>query len=218
MLRSHLVHHGRFYAAALLGLIVWSATSRAASSLRPVIAGDVFFATYLVSTALLALRATPDDMRRRASYEDEGILVIVLLTLGAIGFCLAAIFALLNDPDPPAAARVVLTLASVPLGWLTLHTIAAFRYAHLYYARTESGKGRFEDARGLAFPKTEEPTTWDFLYHSFVVGMTGQVSDVQVLSASMRQVTLIHGIVSFFFNTVLLALAVNIAASWAHRP
>jgi len=111
MLRSHLVHHGRFYAAALLGLIVWSATSRAASSLRPVIAGDVFFATYLVSTAMLALRATPDDMRRRASYEDEGILVIVLLTLGAIGFCLAAIFALLNDPERPAAARVVLTLA-----------------------------------------------------------------------------------------------------------
>ncbi len=218
MLKSHLMHHGRFYAAALLGLILWATTSRSASSLRAVIAGDAFFATYLVSTALLALRATPDDMRRRASYEDEGILVIVVLTLGAIGFCLAAIFGLLNDPEPASAARVALTLASVPLGWLTLHTIAAFRYAHLYYTRTESGPGRFDDARGLAFPQTEEPTTWDFLYHAFVVGMTGQVSDVQVQAASMRRVTLVHGIISFFFNTVLLALAVSIAASWAHRP
>lgn len=218
MLKSHFVHHDRFYVAALLGVVLWATTGRFASSLRPVIAGDAFFATYLVSTAVIALRATPDDMRRRASYEDEGILVIVVLTLGAIGFCLAAIFALLNDPEPPAAARVVLTLASVPLGWLTLHTIAAFRYAHLYYAPTQSANGRFEDARGLAFPKTEEPTTWDFLYHAFVVGMTGQVSDVVVQSASMRQVTLIHGVVSFFFNTVLLALAVNVGASWGNHP
>lgn len=217
MLKSHLVHHGRFYLAALLGLILWATTGRAASSLRPVIAGDAFFATYLVSTALLALRETPDDMRRRASYEDEGILVIVLLTLGAIGFCLAAILALLNDPEPAGAARVVLTIASVPLGWLTLHAIAAFRYAHLYYAR-RTGRGGSEDARGLAFPQTEEPATWDFLYHAFVVGMTCQVSDVQVETASMRRVILVHGIISFFFNTVLLALAVNIAASWAHRP
>ena len=218
MLKPHLVHHGRFYGAALLGLLLYAATGGSAPSLRAVLAGDAFFAAYLVSTALHVARSTPDTIRRRASYEDEGILVIVVLTLGAIGFCLAAIFALLSDSAPASAWRVALTIASVPLGWLTLHTILAFRYAHLYYTRAPSDRGGLEDARGLAFPQTEEPAMIDFLYHSFVVGMTGQVSDVQVQTASLRRVTLAHGIVSFFFNTVLLALAVNIAASWANRP
>ncbi len=215
-MKSHWKHHARFYVSALFGVIVWAATG-STSALRPVLAGDGFFAFYLASTALLMLRATPDHLRQRASYEDEGILVVVLLTLGAIVFCLVAIFALLNESGPVAAGRVVPTLASVPLGWLTLHTIAAFRYAHLYYARAESGDADGADARGLAFPQTDEPAVWDFLYYSFVVGMTAQVSDVQVLTVPMRRVTLVHSIVSFFFNTVLLALAVNIAASWASR-
>ena len=216
-MKSHWKHHARFYVSALFGVIVWTATGRS-PALRPVLAGDAFFAFYLASTALLMLRATPDHLRRRASYEDEGILVIVLLTLGAIVFCLVAIFALLNETGPVAALRVVLTLASVPLGWLTLHSIAAFRYAHLYYERAESGNAEGEDARGLAFPQTDEPASWDFLYYSFVVGMTAQVSDVQVLTMPMRRVTLVHSVISFFFNTVLLALAVNIAASWASHP
>jgi uncharacterized membrane protein len=106
----------------------------------------------------------------------------------------------------------------VLLGWLTLHSIAAFRYAHLYCERAESGNAEGEDARGLAFPQTDEPASWDFLYYSFVVGMTAQVSDVQVLTMPMRRVTLVHSVISLFFNTVLLALAVNIAASWAGHP
>ena len=213
-MKSHWKHHARFYVSAFFGVIVWAATGRTAA-LRPVLAGDAFFAFYLASTALLMLRATPDDMRRRASYEDEGIVLIVLLTLGAIAFWLVAIFALLNETGAVAAVRVVFTVASVPLGWLTLHTIAAFRYAHLYYERAESGDAECVDARGLEFPQTDEPASWDFLYYSFVVGMTAQVSDVQVLTTPMRRVTLVHSVISFFFNTVLLALAVNIAASWA---
>jgi uncharacterized membrane protein len=103
----------------------------------------------------------------------------------------------------------------VPLGWFTLHTVAAFRYAHLYYTKRGGGGNEPGDAGGLAFPETREPGTWDFLYYAFVVGMTAQVSDVQVLSTSMRRLTLAHSVTSFFFNTVLLALAVNIAASYA---
>jgi uncharacterized membrane protein len=103
---------------------------------------------------------------------------------------------------------------SVPLGWLTLHTVIAFHYAHLYYAAGPPKGGARTDARGLGFPGAEEPTLWDFLYHSFVVGMTSQVSDVQVQSAEMRRLVLIHGVTSFFMNTVLLALAVNVGASY----
>jgi uncharacterized membrane protein len=182
-------------------------------ALRLVVAGDALFACYLASTGLLALRMTPGDMRRRSSYEDEGMILIVLLTLGAITLSLGAIFTLVNAPQP-RALLLGLTIASVPLGWLTLHTVAAFRYAHLYYAKEADG-GERGDAGGLAFPQTQEPTTWDFLYFSFVVGMTAQVSDVQVLSTPMRRLTLAHGVAAFFFNTVLLALAVNVAASYA---
>jgi uncharacterized membrane protein len=67
--------------------------------------------------------------------------------------------------------------------------------------------------RDLLFPGGQEPEPWDFLYYSFVVGMTAQVSDVAILTPRMRQLTLIHAVVSFFFNTVILAIVVNAAVT-----
>ena len=125
---------------------------------------------------------------------------------------LAAIFALLAGEGRPDPWDLPLAIASVPLGWLTLHTIAAFHYAHLYYA-TEGEDVR--DAGGLDFPGTREPGAWHFLYFSFVIGMTAQVSDVTVHAAGMRRLVLGHSIVAFFYNTVLLALAVNVAVTLA---
>lgn len=183
-------------------------------ALRLVVAGDVLFASYLTTTALLTLRATPDELRKHADAEDEGVLLIIVLTLGAIAVSLASIFTLVVR-DSIGPLLLTFTIASVPLGWCTLHTVAAFRYAHLYYTQEPAAGGDPRDAGGLAFPDCREPGTWDFLYYAFVVGMTAQVSDVQVLSAPMRRVTLAHSVTSFFFNTVLLALAVNIAASYA---
>ena len=210
---------------ALLGTTVWAATGMLVQPVRLMVAGDGFFGVYLVLMALLATRATPEDMRRRASFEDEGIILIVLITLTAICLSIGSIFALLNETEQPDTLRLALAIASVPLGWLTLHTIAAFHYAHLYYAKAMSSRGQRQDASGLEFPETSEPTGWDFLYYSFVVGMTAQVSDVQVLTTPMRQLTLAHGVVSFFYNTVILALAVNVAVGqgtdcfpFARRP
>ena len=151
-------------------------------------------------------------MRRRASVADEGIPLIVLLALAAVVLSLAAIFALLAGEGRPDPWDLPLAIASVPLGWLTLHTIAAFHYAHLYYA-TEGEDVR--DAGGLDFPGTREPGAWDFFYFSFVIGMTAQVSDVTVHAAGMRRLVLGHSIVAFFYNTVLLALAVNVAVTLA---
>ena len=185
-----------------------------ALSLRMILAGDAFFAAYLASSALVALRATPTHMRQRASYEDEGVGAILLLTLSAVGLCLGALFALLGQKGLPDALALALAVASVLLGWFTLHTVAAFRYAHLYYTpRIEAGQR--VDAAGLIFPGTQEPRLSDFLYYALVIGMTSQVSDVQAASRRMRKTTLAHGVASFFFNTVILALAVNIAAGFA---
>ncbi len=68
---------------------------------------------------------------------------------------------------------------------------------------------------GLDFPGTDKPDPWDFLYFAFVIGMTAQVSDVTTASAKMRKVVLVHSIGAFFYNTIILALAVNAAVTSA---
>jgi uncharacterized membrane protein len=205
-------HHWRFYVALVLGIVAWGLclgfTTRQA--LRLVVAGDTFFLVYLALTAAHVWQMTPADIRRRASYEDEGRPVIVVLTLTSVGLSLGSLFALVRGADP---LLLGLTILSVLLGWLTLHTVGSFHYAHLYYARAE--EGRRKEAGGLDFKETKEPTMWEFFYYSFTVGMTAQTSDVDVVSTPMRKLTLFHSVVSFFFNTVLLALAVNLAASYA---
>ncbi|MFO1154304.1 MAG: DUF1345 domain-containing protein [Rhodospirillales bacterium] len=210
-LHRHFRHHARFYAAAVLGAVAWAAAQARFPAMAVVVGGTTFFCFYLTTTAIFALGATADDLRDRARYEDEGMVVIVFITVAAIVLSLASIFSLLSQKGQRDTLHVVLAAGGVLLGWLTLHTIAAFHYAHTYYTRSPLTKER-PDAGGLAFPDTREPATWDFLYYSFVIGMTAQVSDVDVTTVQMRKLTLAHGIASFFFNTVLLALAVNVAA------
>ncbi|MEZ0171195.1 DUF1345 domain-containing protein [Microvirga sp. TS319] len=211
---SYLKHHWRFYASAAFGILVWISTGMLARPLHVAIAGDAFFGGYLLSALNTVINATSADMRRRAASRDEGIFLITLLTLAAVSLSLGSIFLLVNEPEKPNAAQLMLAMISVPLGWTTLHTIMGFHYAHLFYRRHSVEVA--SDAGGLQFPGTEEPALWDFLYYSFVVGMTAQVSDVQVRTTPMRRITLAHGVVSFFFNAVILALAVNIAVGSAH--
>lgn len=207
-IRSHWLHHSRFYLSVTLGVIVWIATVTFDERLRLVLAGDVFYAAYLVMAIVLAHKIRATELRRRAAVEDEGSLVIVLLTLAAIGFSLLSLFGVIQEKTSDAPL-LALSIASVPLGWATLHTSLSFRYAHIFYGKARSKTEG--DAGGLEFPGTKEPGGWDFIYHSFVVGMTAQVSDVDATTTAMRKLIWIHSAVSFFYNTVLIALAVNIA-------
>ena len=206
---NHWRHHNRFYLSVLLGVIVWTASWTLGEQLRLVLAGDVFFAAYLTSMGLLAEGHGASALRRRSAIEDEGTTLIVLLTLAAIIFSLVSLFAIVDQKDKPDSLVLALSIASVPLGWFTLHIILAFRYAHIYYTQVKGQAAG--DAGGLKFPDTDEPCGWDFVYHSFVVGMTAQVSDVATASTKMRKLTWAHSVVAFFYNTVLIALAVNIA-------
>jgi len=203
-MKAHFLHHGRFYAAALLGLAVGLVLGARGSPFALLAAGDAFFATYLVSAFVVARRATPSGLRKHAAHDDEGIALILLLTVIAIGIAVTAILLLLRDTGPRDPVHVAIAFATVPLGWLTLHTIMAFRYAHLYYAPGPDGG----DARGLAFHGKDEPAAFDFVYHALIIGMTGGVADVEIRSTPMRRLATVHGVFSFFFNTVILALAV----------
>jgi uncharacterized membrane protein len=106
-----------------------------------------------------------------------------------------------------APTHLALAAATIVLSWAAIHTTFALHYAHEYYRGGEVG--------GLAFPGDgeQQPDYWDFVYFSFVIGMTAQVSDVGITDRMIRRTAIAHGVVSFIFNTALLALMVNIAAS-----
>ena len=207
----HLHRHWRFYAAAALGLVVYFVMPVAYAPVAGEAAGDAFFLTYLFASAVLLANANKMDLKKRAAEEDEGIMLVLLLALFAVGFSIVGIFILLNQGKRPDGVPLVLALAAAPLGWFMLHTMAAFHYVDLYYFDCkEKGAGS-----PLEFPGTKEPDLWDFLYFSFVIGMTAQVSDVQVCNGKMLRAVSGHSIVSFFFNTVLIAMAVNAAVATA---
>jgi uncharacterized membrane protein len=192
--------HARFLAALAVGLAIWALVALPPDSpMRALMAVNGFFVAYLGLMLRLTLTTTVDDLRRHAAADDEGSVVIVLLAIAVVGISLSAIFLVLHS-DVALTAKLF-ALAAAPLGWATVQVLAAYRYAHLYYA-----KGR---VAGLEFPGTKTPSVWDFLYFSFTIGMTAQVSDVQVTGSGMRRVVLLHGVASFFYNTVILALAVN---------
>lgn len=212
-LGKHTQHHARFYISAAIGIATWFALGDIVKGpLHLVIAGDSFFLVYLIVTGLFLTKQTPERMRKRSDFEDEGIFVISVITLVAVSLSLGAIFSMLHSDGKLEPPLLAFSLVGVPLGWFTFHTVMASHYGHLYYLPERDSKKR-ADVGGLEFPGTKEPGAWDFLYYSFVVGMTAQVSDVQVKDANMRKATLLHGIISFFYNTVILALAVNVAVN-----
>lgn len=202
--------HGRFMAALALGALVAAGSLGLplTGSMRALLAAVTVFVVYIGLTLWMAGRVTPDDLRRHAEQSDEGLVAIIAITMAVVGVSLGSLLLLLNDPAGVSWAEAVLALVSVPLGWAMVHVLAAFHYAAEFYGRA---KGSDQDAGGLSFPGCTEPGAWDFLYFSLVIGMTAQVSDVVVETTGLRRAVLLHSVGAFFYNTVLLAVAVNAA-------
>ena len=174
---------------------------------RLLIGWDTFVALYIVLVYAMMGRSTLSTIRRMAALQDDGRFLIPLLTaLGAFASLAAIVFELgQGQHTPPELMFAVLT---VTLSWAAVHTGFALHYAHEYYRGHTPG--------GLQFPsgdKDDHADYWDFVYFSFVIGMTAQVSDVGITDKTIRRIATVHGIISFVFNTALLALMVNIAAS-----
>lgn len=176
---------------------------------RLLLAWDIFVALYLALAFAMFLRNTGvTHIRRQAALQDDGRFLILMVT--AIG-AFASIAAIVSElgAQHRGAAELVLATGTIALSWATIHTTFALHYAHDYYRGERSG--------GLMFPSGkdtgEKPDYWDFVYFSFVIGMTAQVSDVGITDKVIRRTATAHGVVSFVFNTALVALMVNIAAS-----
>ena len=152
-------------------------------------------------------------MAADAARQQEGEWTIFSLTVAAALFSLFAVFGeFANTKDLPAAQKnlhVALVVVTLLVSWLMVHTTFAFRYAHEYYSK-DAGGPDFD--RGLEFPGEEHPDYLDFVYFALVLGMTFQVSDVQITARKFRRLATVHGLLSFLFNTIILALTVNIAA------
>ncbi len=199
----------RLFIAAAIGVVLITllpADWRIAT--RSVVGWDIAVALYLVFAFRLMMNCDINRIRRRAALQDEGQFAILVLTVAAALASLGAIIAELggsrgNDHRPTHLALAVVTIL---LSWGFTHTIFALHYAHEYYDEN-SHKGC-----GLNFPGETPPDYWDFVYFSFVIGMTSQVSDVAVTSRAIRRLVTAHGVLSFIFNAAILALTVNIAA------
>ncbi|MDB5659004.1 MAG: hypothetical protein JWS10_1619 [Cypionkella sp.] len=203
--------HVRFVIAFVIGAVVALLVQLTPLSfeLRVLAAANAFFVSYLVMMLHFAVTTTPDELRNHAEQTDAGAAAILLFAVVAGAISLTSIILVLSAPNDSSSARF-LALGSVPLGWAAVHVLAAFHYAYLFY------QPRDKDApAGLDFPGCKEPGSWDFLYFSFVIGMTAQVSDVTTTSPEMRKVVLLHSVGSFFYNTIILALAVNAAVTGA---
>jgi uncharacterized membrane protein len=171
-----------------------------------------FAVSLIIPQWIVILTAHPKDVRRIARLEDSSrtfiflfVVVASLVSLGAIIFLLKSDKHLLPHE---LTQRVLLTTGSVITSWWLVHTVFTLRYAHMYY--NQHATDNTKTAGGLQFPDEQEPDYLDFVYFSFVIGMTFQVSDVEISSRPIRRLALLHALISFAFNTAIVALSINI--------
>jgi len=198
----------RLFSSVVLGMVAFFLLP---GSLRLVtrllVSWDIFVTFYLVLAYIMMFRCGIAHIRRRAVLQDDGRFLILLVTaLGAFASIAAIVFEL--GASHRGVPELTLATVTIALSWAAVHTIFALHYAHDYYRGAKPG--------GLQFPSGDEhdhADYWDFVYFSFVIGMTAQVSDVGITDKTIRRTATAHGIISFVFNTALVALMVNIAAS-----
>jgi len=168
---------------------------------------------FMVLSAIRFAVSNPDRMPAYAAAQEAGEWTIFTLMIAGVAFSFAAILgefsAIGHHAKGPSAFGLALVVTTLLASWLMTHLTFAYRYAHEFYAMTPGATA--VDA-GLKFPDEPRPDYWDFLYFALVLGMTFQVSDVEVTSRKMRRLATVHGFLSFLFNTVILALSVNLAA------
>ena len=167
---------------------------------RVLLGWDAGVGLYLALTYGVMANASIAKIRQRAAIVDEGALAVLVLTTAAALASLVAVLAELGHV--PNLSQIALGMGTI------LQSIFALHYAHEFY-----GEGSDHRTGGLVFPGDQDPDYWDFVYYSLVVAMTAQVSDVQITSKTIRRLTALHGVVSFFFNVTVLALTVNIISS-----
>jgi len=204
------INRGIVFGVALAGatIVAFFAPPWLHGTVRLVAEYDAAATLALIGYFILAFRSDQRLTEMRAAIDDPGRNIVLGVVLLSIAAGLSGAVLILGKGTSPAA--VALAIYAAVVGWLLTHATFALRYAHLFYWND----GRPEN--GLTFPGTESPDDYDFLYFSFVIGMTFQVSDVQINDPRIRRLALVHGLVSFVYNTAILALGVNLISNLLH--
>jgi uncharacterized membrane protein len=209
----------RMIYSIMAALIVWfGLRGRVQPSTQSIATWDVFSLSILILAWLTIITTPPEKLRARAQMQDVSHIVIFIFVLVAACAGLFAVgFLFLNKSvvvqRPHFFIHLLMSLVAVICSWSLVHTVFGLRYAHTYYGDPDGPTGPKPHAGGLIFPGDREPDYMDFAYFAFVIGMCFQVSDVQVTSRDFRKLVLVHSMLSFGFNTVVLALAINTVAA-----
>ncbi|WP_299639536.1 DUF1345 domain-containing protein [Devosia sp.] len=209
-----LPRHAAFFWSLAVGAAAFAVCLFFSRKYAVALGANAMFVTYLALTAVEFPSLTAEFLLQRPDEADSPVAAIFGVTALVVGVAAVFLFLALNDGDSRDPLEIVISVTSVVFGWFTVHTMAALHYASQYYLDADPGpNGKI--LGGLKFPGNAPPDGSSFLYFSYVVGMTAQVSDVQVTSVAMRRLVTIHGVFSYFFNTVLVAATVNVVVAIA---
>lgn len=213
---THLdAHHRLFISLGVAALVILTVPWKTHFPIGVVATWDAFALTTVTLAWTRIIFSNAREMVRAAKLQDSSRRAIFLFVVFAALASILAVAALLGPSKGlsgwGAARHVMLTVVTLASSWLLSHTVFALHYAHLFYRISDPAQAK-NDGSGLAFPGTMHPDFLDFAYFSFVIGMTCQTADVNVTSRHVRRIVLLHGIVSFVFNTMILALTLNLAS------
>jgi uncharacterized membrane protein len=216
---THRIHkipaHGRLWIGLSAALVMFFLSHKTPPAIQFILVWSSFSFTILLLLWAIILTTTASEVKVIAGKQDSSRTIIFIFVLfAAIVSLFAVIFLMRSLPNPKEAGypyHVGFAILSVILSWLLIHTIFAIRYTHLYYnIFYEERMTQKEHKGGLIFPSDDPPDYFDFAYFSFVIGMTWQVSDIQITSKRIRRIVLMHALLSFVYNTLILALTINI--------
>lgn len=211
----------KFFIALAAAAIVLLLVRHRSGPVQVMCAWVGFAIVMLALSWTIMLTAHPKEIMHIAKNQDLSRTLLFLIILVASFVSLVTIVLMLRElPDPGEKGyyfNVMLSIASVGCSWFLIHTVFTSHYAHLYYTcKTDEAIDK-EHRGGLEFPNEKSPDFRDFAYFSFVIGMTFQVSDVEITSGILRRRVLLHGLISFLFNTIILAVSINIIAGMVHK-
>lgn len=172
----------------------------------------VFSLAAIILMWITILSSHPKEVQRIAKLQDSSRAMIFGFVLTASIASLLAVYFLLKSAKGHSqheSDHILLSITAVFVSWWLVHTIFTMRYAHMYYD-TSKDDGTPRKGGGLQFPDDGLPDYLDFVYFSFVIGMTFQVSDVEISSKQIRRIAWQHGLISFIFNTAIVALSINV--------
>jgi uncharacterized membrane protein len=202
----------------LAALVLMIAPNAMSWSTRAILAWDAAVLTFLVLIFQMMCGCGIARLQARAASQDEGRGFVLGLSLVAATAAVSAIGVELglakDEHGLLKSARVLLAFATMAMSWLFVHIIFALHYAHEYYTPDPTEIEEDDDGLrgGLRFPGTPTPDYWDFLHFAVIIGVACQTADVEFTSRGQRRLGTIHGLVSFVFNTVVLALTINLLA------